>query len=293
MARVLVIGASGQLGQELRRAAVPGGWTMLFADRDELDLTDPSAAARALAAIAPDAVINAAAYTAVDKAEAEPKLAFAVNCTGAAAVAGQAAALGAPFLQLSTDYVFAGDKPEPYVETDAKAPLGAYARSKAAGEDAVLVAHPAATIVRTSWLFSPFGANFVKTMLRLGDSRDEIGVVADQFGRPTAADDLAQACVAIIERRLAGDGAAAGIFHYAGAGNTAWADFAEAIFNEATRHGRRPVHINRIATADYPTAARRPANSRLDTGKIESVLGIRPRPWRQSLGRCLDELLGT
>jgi dTDP-4-dehydrorhamnose reductase len=290
MPRILVVGAGGQLGIELQRARVPPEWTLLFPLREELDLAKPDQAARALATLAPDAVINAAAYTSVDKAESEPDLAFAINCRGPAALAAATAARGAALVHISTDYVFAGDQAEPYLESDPIAPLGAYGRSKAAGEDAVFAAHPQATIVRTSWLFSAHRANFVRTMLGLGETRDEVAVVADQLGRPTAAPDLAAACVELVTRRLAGDAAVCGVLHYAGTGEASWAEFAEAIFAEAVLRGRHPVRVRRIATADYPAAAARPANSRLDTSKIER-LGIAPRPWRAALGPCIHELL--
>jgi dTDP-4-dehydrorhamnose reductase len=288
---LLVVGANGQLGLELQRAPLPRGWVLRAAGRDELDLAQPGAVREAIATLRPDAVINAAAYTAVDKAQTESELAFAINRDGAASLAEAAAKLDAPLVQVSTDYVFSGDKPAPYVETDPKAPLGVYGRSKSEGEDAVLGAHPRAAVLRTSWVYSPHRANFVKTMLRLGATRGEVRVVADQVGRPTAARDLAAACVAVTERLLAEDQATAGVFHYAGAGDASWADFAEAIFEEAAKHGRAPVRVARITTADYPTPARRPANSRLDTTRIETSLGIRPRPWRDALRECVAELL--
>jgi dTDP-4-dehydrorhamnose reductase len=304
--RVLIVGASGQLGLELQRARIPADWTLICPTRDQLDLTDTRGVAPAVAALAPDAIINAAAYTGVDKAESEPDAAFALNRDGPAALAratgapaprrhapvlaGAAPVLQLPLVHVSTDYVFSGDKPTPYVETDAMAPTSVYGRSKAEGEALVLAAHPHAAIVRSSWVYSPHRANFVKTMLRLGETRDEVSVVADQIGRPTAAADLATACIAITQRLLAGDAVAQGVFHYAGAGDTSWAEFAEAIFAEAALRGRVPVRVKRITTAEFPTPARRPANSRLDTSKIER-LGITPRPWREALRLCLDELL--
>lgn len=290
MARVLVVGASGQLGMELRRAQVPAAWALFFPERAEMDLASPAQAASALEVLKPDAVINAAAYTAVDRAESEAEFAFAINCHGPEAIARAAAQRGAAFLQVSSDYVFGGDKPFPYVETDAPSPLGVYGQSKAAGERAVLAVHPGVIVVRTSWVYSPHRANFVKTMLRLGEQRAEVSVVDDQVGRPTAAAELAAACIELTRRKLAGDNAAAGVFHYAGAGEASWADFAEAAFAEAEARGRAPVRVRRITTADYPTPARRPANSRLDTTKIER-LGIVPRPWREALGAVMDELL--
>lgn len=281
-ARIVVVGASGQLGIELVRA----GADIIGLTRAELDLTDERSVAEILAPLGPDVVINAAAYTGVDKAESEPEAAFALNCDAPAALARAAADLGAAFVHVSTDYVFDGAKRAAYVEGDARAPLSVYGRSKAAGEDAVLAAHPGAAIVRTSWVYSPHRANFVKTMLRLAESRDAIGVVADQCGRPTAAADLANACLTLGRARIGG------VFHYAGAGDATWADFAEAIFAEAAARGRKAARVQCITTAEFPAPAKRPANSRLDTSKIEA-LGINPRPWREALVRCLNELLPT
>lgn len=291
MGRLLVLGADGQLGRELRRAKAPPDLTLLFSGRNQIDLAS-SGATDVLAAMKPDAVINAAAYTAVDKAEREPDRAFAVNRDAPGVFARAAAKLGAPFLHISTDYVFGGDKRSPYVETDTKAPLNVYGRSKSEGEDAVLSSHPNALVLRTSWLFSPFGANFVKSMLHLSETREQVRVVADQFGRPTAAGDLAATCLALAARQLADDSAAKGVFHFANSGKTSWADFAEAIFSEAAKRGRKPVAITPIPSKDYPTPARRPANSCLDTSKIEAEFGIVARPWRAALSECVEELLG-
>ncbi|HRE43772.1 MAG TPA: dTDP-4-dehydrorhamnose reductase [Terricaulis sp.] len=290
MALVLITGSAGQLGLELQRAPLPDGWRLAAPARDALDLSDVDAIARAIAALKPALIINAAAYTAVDRAEAEPEAAFALNREAPAALARAASSLGAPLVHVSTDYVFAGDGARAYREDDAKAPLGVYGRSKSEGEDLVLAAQPHAAILRTSWVFSAHRANFVKTMLRLGETRQEVGVVADQFGRPTAAADLAGACIALGEKLLARAPDAAGIFHYANQGDASWADFAEAVFAGAEKRGRAPVQVNRIGTEDYPTPAKRPANSRLDTSKIEAI-GITPRPWREALDECLDELL--
>lgn len=291
MTRVLVIGGSGQLGIELTRAALPSGWSLSAPARETLDLTNASAVASLVAAKRPNIIINASAYTAVDNAESEPDLAFALNRDGPGALANAAAAVDAALVHVSTDYVFAGDGDRAYVETDPKAPLGVYGRSKAEGEDAVLAAGARAAIVRTSWVFSAHRANFVKTMLRLGETRDEVGVVSDQHGRPTSARDLATACIALAQHLHNNDARAEGVFHFANTGDTSWADFAEAIFAGAAQRGRKPVRVKRIGTADYPTPARRPANSRLDTNKISALLGAPPRAWRTALDECLDELL--
>jgi dTDP-4-dehydrorhamnose reductase len=291
MTRLLVIGGSGQLGSELTRAALPEGWTLSAPARDLLDITNTSAIATFVAAQRPDIIINASAYTAVDKAEHEPDLAFALNRNGPGALAKAAAAADAALVHVSTDYVFAGEGDRAYLETDPKAPLGVYGRSKSEGEDAVLAAGARAAIVRTSWVFSAHRANFVKTMLRLGETREEVGIVADQHGRPTSAGDLAGSCMALAQRLNERDARAEGLFHFANTGDASWADFAEAIFAGASARGRKPVRVNRIATADFPTPARRPANSRLDTSKISALLGAPPRPWRAALDECLDELL--
>jgi dTDP-4-dehydrorhamnose reductase len=255
-----------------------------------LDLTARAQIDTAVRAIGPNVIVNAAAYTNVDKAESEPEAAFALNRDGPAGLAEAAAAINAALVHVSTDYVFDGTSLRAYRETDARSPLGVYGASKAAGEDAVLAAHPRAIIVRASWVFSPHRANFVKTMLRLGETRDELGVVADQQGRPTSATDLAGACLALAVRSHASDANAAGVFHFANAEDTTWADFAAAIFDGARERGRKPVRVKPITTADYPTPAKRPANSRLDTAKIQA-LGVAPRPWRAALSDVLDELL--
>jgi dTDP-4-dehydrorhamnose reductase len=260
--------------------------------RPALDLSDRDSVRRALAATPCDAIVNAAAYTAVDKAEAEPEVAMRVNAEGAGHVAEVAARLGVPLLQLSTDYVFDGAGARPYVETDPTGPTGAYGRSKLEGERRVLAEQPNSAILRTAWVYSPFGANFVRTMLRLGETREEVGVVTDQHGNPTSALDIADALVAIAAR-LVGDPAPElrGVFHMTGAGEASWADFAEAIFAEAQKHGRPPVRVKRIATSDYPTPAKRPANSRLVCSKLARVHGVALPHWRASLAHCVARLL--
>jgi dTDP-4-dehydrorhamnose reductase len=290
MKRVLFLGASGQLGTALQRARLPAGWTLIAGERGVFDLLKPTDVSQAIVAMRPDAIINAAAYTAVDKAESEADAAFALNRDAPSAIASAARTIDAPLVHISTDYVFGGDKLAPYVETDPIAPASMYGRSKAEGEAAVLANCPRAAIVRTSWVYSPYRANFVKTMLRLGETKSEVSVVADQFGCPTAASDLASACLAMTRLMLEGDAQATGVFHYAGKGDVSWAEFAEAIFDGAANHGRARVNVKRITTAEFPTAAKRPANSRLDTTKIEA-LSIATRPWRAALSDCLDELL--
>lgn len=293
--RIAVTGRQGQVVSALReRARAPGATaaTIIPLGRPELDLVDPDSVARALAPGLFDVIVNAAAYTAVDQAETDEAAAFAVNAAGAEAVARAAARAGAPLIHLSTDYVFAGDATRPYREDDAVGPTGVYGRSKCDGERRVALQTRNCAIIRTAWVYSPFGANFVRTMLRLGRTRAEVGVVADQIGNPTAALDLADAILAMAHR-LANDSSAAlrGVFHLAGAGAASWADVAEVIFAAAAAAGRAPVRVRRLATADYPTAARRPANSRLDGAKLAATYGVSLPFWRTSLTPCVTRLL--
>ena len=294
--KILVVGANGQVGFELMRAQWPAGVALTGVTRPVLDLETPQTIVAALGAGAPryDLVINAAAYTAVDKAESEPERAFAVNRDGARELAKAAADMGAGLITFSTDYVFDGALQRPYREDDAIAPLSVYGRSKAEGEVAQRAANPRHIILRTSWVYGAHGANFVKTMLRLGAERDELRVVADQHGAPTAAADIA-AAVVIIAARLA-DGQMDrdtlwGTYHLTGSGATTWAGFADAIFAHQARVTGRRLRVIAIPTAEYPTPARRPANSRLDTMLIGVKLGITLPAWEASLGRVLDALL--
>jgi dTDP-4-dehydrorhamnose reductase len=259
--------------------------------RPELDLGDAGSIDRSLNSYLPRAIINAAAYTFVDKAESEPDLAFKINRDGAAHLAQVAASLRVPFIHVSTDYVFDGSKEAPYLEDDCAFPLGVYGRSKREGEIGVLDSYPSAAILRTSWVYSPYGHNFVKTMLRLAENCERIQVVDDQYGAPTSAGDLADAILSIIgqieEEREKKFG---GIYHLTAAGKTTWCRFASAIFaGWAARGGKVPI-VEAITTADYPTPVRRPANSQLDCSKAARVFGVRLRPWRQALDSCLDEL---
>ncbi len=291
--RLIVTGTQGQVARALLERGAAEGVEIVAVGRPVLDLADPESVERALASLDGDAIINAAAYTAVDKAESEEELATRINGEGAGAVARVAAARGLPLLHLSTDYVFDGSGARPCREDDPTGPVGAYGRSKLAGERAVAAAHPGAAIFRTAWVYSPFGANFVKTMLRLGETRDEISVVADQVGAPTSAFDIADALIASARKMTAGrrDPALAGVFHMTGAGEASWADFAEEIFAEAARRGRKPVGVRRIATADYPTPAKRPANSRLSNEKLMRVFGVGLPDWRLSTRACVARLL--
>jgi len=291
--QVLVTGANGQLGTELGRRPWPHGWEVVALDRTALDLADPGAIAAVVAERPWAAVINAAAYTAVDKAESDQVAAWTVNALAPAAFAESCARAGVPLIQLSTDYVFPGDKDGAWEVGDPVAPLGVYGASKLGGEFAVRTSGARAAIVRTAWVVAAHGNNFVRTMLRVGAERDSLRVVDDQRGSPTAAADLADA-LAMITVRLADDpNAPTGTFHFSNAGAVSWAGFAVEIFRQsAARGGRSPV-IELIGTADYPTPARRPANSLLSHAAIADAYGISPRPWRDALSDIMDELMGT
>lgn len=292
--KVLVLGAGGQLGHALMQATWPAGTRLVGMARPDFDLARPDDAETAVAAHAPNLVVNATAYTAVDKAESEPEQAYAINRDGPARLAEATARRGIPLVHVSTDYVFDGSKPTPYTEDDPTAPVNTYGASKAAGEEAVRAANPRHVILRTSWVYGVHGANFVKTMLRLGAEREELSVVADQQGAPTAASDLAAAIVAIAARiAAAGDATPWGTYHCTGSGATTWHGFAERIFQRLEgATGRRP-RLKAIATSDYPTPARRPVNSRLDCGRLRAAFGIVNPPWEESLERVLDALLPT
>jgi dTDP-4-dehydrorhamnose reductase len=291
--RIAVTGSQGQVALSLLERGEGQGVEILAVGRPKLDLAEPATVLPPLEAARPDVIVNAGAYTAVDLAESEEALATKINGDGAGAVAKAAAALGVPVIQLSTDYVFPGDLDRPYREDDTTSPVNAYGRSKLAGEAAVRAATPSHVILRTSWVYSPFGKNFVRTMLALGATRPALNVVADQIGQPTAALDIADALLAVCRRLTAGPGNdnLFGTFHLAGTGATSWADFAELIFVEAARHGRAPVTVTKIASDAYKTAAKRPANSRLDTQKLAEVYGIRLPPWQKSVSETVNRLL--
>ncbi|MCB1544029.1 MAG: dTDP-4-dehydrorhamnose reductase [Rhodoblastus sp.] len=289
--RVVVTGLVGQVVSAMIERA-PRDVELIALGRPQLDLAHRDAVLATLRASRCDVIVNAAAYTAVDKAETEPDIVMRINGEGAGYVAEIAAELRAPLVHLSTDYVFDGLLDRPYREDDPTNPTGAYGRSKLAGEQKIAALCANCAILRTAWVYSPFGANFVKTMLRLGETRFEIGVVADQLGNPTYAIDIADA-VFTIARRLRTDPSQnlRGIFHMTGAGEASWADFAECIFAEAAAWGRAPVAVKRITTADYPTPARRPANSRLDNSRLAQAFGITLPDWRQSTKICVARLL--
>lgn len=277
----LIFGQTGQVATELRRLA-PGA---IFLGRAEADLADPAACAAAIRAHAPAVVINAAAWTAVDRAEAEEAAATVVNGAAPTAMAEACAAMSIPFLHVSTDYVFDGMGQAPWKPTDPTAPLGAYGRSKLAGERGVAAAGGVHVILRTSWVFSAHGANFVKTMRRLAETRDTLNVVADQIGGPTPAADIAATLLAMAQKLRDGTGKT-GIYHYSGAPDISWAGFARETFAQ----GGQAVTVNDIPTSAYPTPAKRPGNSRMDCGTLLADYGI-PRPdWRRGLAAVLADL---
>ena len=291
--RLVVTGRDGQLAQSLIERCRSAGVEIICLARPEVDLLEPGAIAQAIESASGDVVINAAAYTAVDRAESEPELALRVNGDGARAVAAAAAKIGRPVVQISTDYVFDGLLDRAYREEDPVAPASAYGRSKLAGEYWVAATNPCHVIARTAWVYSPFGHNFLKTMLRLGLTRDEVDVVADQWGAPTSALDLADALIAIARRLVAEPGNVSlfGTFHVTGSSYTTWAGFAEAIFSRAAALGRAPVKVNPISTAQYRTPAARPANSRLDVGKLQRVFGLALPEWRSAAQDCVQRLV--
>jgi dTDP-4-dehydrorhamnose reductase len=291
--RIVVTGREGQVVRSLLERGSHAGHEIVPLGRPELDLAqEPRAIISTIEAARPDVLVSAAAYTAVDKAENEPDLAFAINERGAGAVARAARLLDVPLVHLSTDYVFDGAKEAPYVEDDATGPTGVYGASKLAGERAVLAEHDNSAILRTAWVYSPFGANFVKTMLRLAASRDEIGVVSDQRGNPTSALDIADGVLTVAANlHRDGEPALRGVFHMTAEGDANWAEFAEAIFVAAARRDGPSAGVKHIGTADYPTPARRPANSRLECGKLARTHGIRLPNWRPSTEAVVMRLL--
>ena len=283
---ILVTGGTGQLARALADAA--GGGALRVVGRPDFDFDHPETLRATLDATAPALVVNAAAYTAVDKAESEPDVAYRANRDGPAIIAAWCADHGARLIHISTDYVFDGSKGVPYVEDDATSPTGIYGASKRAGEEAVLASRAQAVILRTSWVYAPFGKNFVLTMLNAARKTDRLRVVADQRGCPTAAADLAAAILALADRWNGSDG---GLYHAAGSGETTWHGLAEAVFARAERHGLRRPTVEPIATADYPTPARRPADSRLDCGRLARRFGIVLPNWEASVARTVDAAL--
>jgi len=290
--RFLLLGGTGQVGEEFRALRLPIDVEVVAPSRGELDLEDPQAISRLIAANPWRAVINAAAYTDVDRAESDEPVAFAVNAEAPTRLATETGRCGIPLIHISTDYVFDGRKGAPYVEEDAVAPLNAYGRSKMAGEFGVRAANPRHVIVRTSWVYSPYRKNFVRAILRLADERDCLTVVSDQRGCPTAAADFAQACLDITVRCASEPkGAPYGVYHFAGAGDATWFDFANAVIDMSTDQRARSPRIMPIRTSEYPTAAIRPADTRLDCTAVVRAFGIQLRSWRQALAETLHRLL--
>jgi dTDP-4-dehydrorhamnose reductase len=292
--RIYVIGSQGQVARSLREAAA-GDNDIVFgcAQRPDVDLLRPESVAQALAEFRPDIVVNPAAYTAVDKAESEPDQAFALNRHGAGVVAAAAAEQGAPIIHLSTDYVFDGTKDAPYVESDPVNPRSVYGQSKHEGELAVAAANSEHLVLRTSWVYAPFGKNFVRTILRLSAERDSLRVVDDQIGCPTYAPDIAAATITIAKKVVVEgwDPKFAGVTHLAGPDALTWYAFTNDIVRGAALRGGRSVPISPILSSDYPTPAARPANSRLSTARLASIFDVRLPTVERSLANCLDRLL--
>ena len=289
---IAVTGASGQLGQAIQSLSTSyPDHQFYFFTSAEVNITQKATIEKAWTEIHPDFCINAAAYTAVDKAEIEPQAAFAVNRDGPATLATACATAGIPLLHLSTDYVFDGSKPAPYTEDDPVAPLGTYGASKLAGEDAIRASGCVHLILRVAWVFGAHGNNFVRTMLRLGREREQLRVVADQLGGPTPAAAIADALLHLAGRHLAGETLPNGTWHFAGVPHTSWHGFANAALEAAAARGllARVPRIDAIASAEYPTPARRPTNSRLDTTRAKVELGLDVPDWRAGLVSILDE----
>lgn len=290
MRRVLVTGGNGQVGHALGRYEWPEGWSVKTLTRSDLNLENHDAIAAIVAAEPWAAVINAAAYTAVDRAESEPAKAWTINAVGPAVLAEHCRAADIPLVQISTDYVFSGAKAGSWLPSDPPEPISVYGASKLGGELAVRAAGGRHAIVRTSWVVGTHGSNFVQTMLRLAVDRDCIKVVADQTGHPTIANDLA-AALAQIAICLASDPAASGTYHFANAGATNWADFAREIFTQSEQRGGPSARVESIPTVAYPTPAKRPKNSLLDTHATTQVFGIVPRHWQVALTDIMDSLV--
>jgi dTDP-4-dehydrorhamnose reductase len=288
---ILIVGKNGQLARCLDDQAIVRNLPIVAVGRPDLDIESEASIDRVIDEVAPSAIINAAAYTAVDRAETESARVFSINCTGAGLLAAQAGRRGIPFVHFSTDYVFDGTKTSPYVEADATGPINVYGSSKLASETKVIEACPCAVVLRTSWVYSPYGTNFVRTMQRLARSQCLTRVVDDQFGTPTSASDLASAALTIVDNLHSARGCeAAGIYHLAGQGEISWHGFAAAIFSNLARRGQSVSELEAIATEDYPTPARRPRNSRLDSSKAAQAFGVRLPQWQVSLETCLDRL---
>ena len=289
--RILLTGASGQVGWELARALAPLG-EVIGLDRSRLDLAQPDALRETVRAIAPTAIVNAAAYTAVDRAESEPEVARTINAIAPGVLAEEAQRLDAILVHYSTDYVFDGAKPEPYVESDSTNPLGVYGRTKLEGERAIGASGCRHLTLRTSWVYGARGHNFLLTMLRLARERRQLRIVDDQIGAPTWSREIAQATAALLARPELAARGAEGLYHLTASGSTSWYGFAQAIFGspEMARLRVAPPAIEAIPTSAYPTPAQRPLNSRLDCGRLFSRARVRLVAWDEALARCLAEV---
>ena len=289
--RLLVTGGDGQVGQAMRTIDAPDGMELVFPSRQDFDLSDAEGMRAALFGSHYDGVINLAAYTAVDKAEENAQEAFLVNCDGPAQLADLTAELGIPLVHVSTDYVFSGELDRPYREEDATGPINVYGASKEAGEREVRARNLNHAIVRASWVVSPYRSNFVKTMIRLAAERETLRVVDDQRGAPTSASELAGVLLQIATSLTASSETPRGTFHFSNAGNASWAEIAEEIMRQLTQYGRKSANIERIATSEYPTPARRPKNSSLDTSAISEAFSIRPDNWRDAIGVIVSDIV--
>ena len=293
--RIAVTGREGQVARSLLELGLSSGHEIIALARPALDLAAaPTSIISAVESVRPELIVSAAAYTAVDKAESEPEIARAANETAPLAIARAARKLSVPMIHLSTDYVFDGSNSISYVEDDAANPQGVYGATKFAGEKAVLGEHANSVVLRTSWVYSPFGSNFVKTMLRLARERDEIGVVGDQRGTPTSAIDIAEAVLLIASKLLSSpDDSLRGVFHLAGSGEASWAEFAREIFAISAALGGPSAAVKAIATAEYPTVAKRPSNSRLNSDRMARTYGVRLPDWRESLQHVVRRLVSA
>ena len=290
--KILITGAQGQVGTELVTIANQHGFGVIAAGRAELDISQPKSIGKFIESQSPNIVINAASYTAVDKAEEEQEIAYAINRDGAANLAMVCKEHNIPLLHISTDYVFDGTKKDAYSESDNTSPLGIYGTSKWQGEEGIREKCPQHIILRVAWVFGAQGNNFVKTMLRLGKERDELNVVADQFGGPSPAKYIAETLIALAEKYKKDKTLEWGTYHYCGTEKTTWCEFAKEIFKQAKEQGliEKEIKVNAITTEEYPTSAKRPANSMLDCSKIKKTFGIEMPSWKTALNQVLAEL---
>jgi len=284
--KILICGQHGQVARELQQRLADVG-SLVVLGREQLDLAQPAQIRQQVRQVAPDLIINAAAHTAVDQAQSEPGLAFAINATGPGVLAEEAASLGAPLIHYSTDYVFDGRKPEPYNEDDTPNPLGVYGESKLAGERAIASVHDQHLILRTSWVYSTHGRNFLLTMQRLLQEKPELRVVADQIGAPTWAGTIADSTLALIQRWKNSDAGRWGTYHLTAQGETSWFGFARCIGDALQHQGKPCANLIPIPSSDYPTPATRPLNSRLDCRRLQREWGVSQPDWQTALRECL------